>query len=209
MEGRPRDVFDAFHQLDELVVVRVVDRGKADATVPKNHRGHAMPRRWLHAVVPRRLTVVVRMYVYEPWRDQGTIGINLSGGRAINCADFGNDAVGHGHVSLTTRHTSAINHSAATDNQIMGSHTSIMSGKAARTQITECRHGESYVYAVRVLALSAGMLVEFTAPAIKGPPNLSKIIRHPSQCCGLQRANTDTAMARRPRRPHGARVAPY
>ena len=60
-----RDVLDAFHQLDEPVVVGRAHRREADAAVADDDGRDAVPRRRDHALAPRRLAVVVGVDVDE------------------------------------------------------------------------------------------------------------------------------------------------
>ena len=70
------DVLDAFHQLDEPVVVGRAHRREADAAVADDDRGDAVPRRRDHALAPRRLAVVVGVDVDEAGRDEQAVGVD-------------------------------------------------------------------------------------------------------------------------------------
>jgi hypothetical protein len=77
VQGRPRDVLDPLHQLDQSLVVPGPDRGEADAAVAHDDGRHAVPRRGRELAVPGRLAVVVGVNVHEPGCDQRTVGIDL------------------------------------------------------------------------------------------------------------------------------------
>ena len=73
-----RNVLDAFHQLDEPVVLVGAGGGKADAAVAHDDRGHAMPARRCDQRIPRHLTIVMCVNV-DPARRHDMAGcINLA-----------------------------------------------------------------------------------------------------------------------------------
>ena len=94
------DVFDAFHQADEHVVVVWPARREADATVAHHHGRDAMPRRRRQARVPGRLAIVVRMNVDEAGRDDHALGVDLVAARIGNLADGGDLTVVDRDVAL-------------------------------------------------------------------------------------------------------------
>ena len=73
VEGCARDVLDALHQLDELVVCVVVHGGKSDAAVAHHRGGDPVPRRRLQPRIPGRLAVVVRVNVDDAGNDECSV----------------------------------------------------------------------------------------------------------------------------------------
>ena len=76
VQHRAGDVLDAFHQLDEPLVVGGAHRREADAAVADDDGGDAVPRRRDHALAPRRLAVVVAVDVDEAGRDEQAVGVD-------------------------------------------------------------------------------------------------------------------------------------
>ena len=72
------DVLDAFHQLDEALVVGGPHRGEADAAVAHHGGRDAVPARRGQLDVPGRLAVVVGVDVDEAGRDEGAVGVELA-----------------------------------------------------------------------------------------------------------------------------------
>ena len=68
VQRRAGNVFDAFHQFDQQVVVGAFDRREADAAVAHHDGRHAVVIRRRHPRRPRRLAVVVRVNVDEARR---------------------------------------------------------------------------------------------------------------------------------------------
>ena len=77
-----RDVLDAFHQLDEPVVVGRAHGREADAAVAHHDGGDAVPRRRRELAVPRGLAVVVGVDVDEAGRHERAVGRRPRDGRA-------------------------------------------------------------------------------------------------------------------------------
>ena len=72
------DVLDALHQLDELLRAVGAHRREADAAVPEDRGGHAVPARRREVRVPGGLAVEVGVHVDEPGRDEQTVGVELA-----------------------------------------------------------------------------------------------------------------------------------
>ena len=88
------DVFDAFHQADEPVVLVGLHRREADAAVAHHDRGDAVPARRREQRVPGDLAVEVRVHVDEAGRDERAVGVDRLARGAVDRADLGDDAVG-------------------------------------------------------------------------------------------------------------------
>ena len=124
VEGCPRDVLDALHQLDEHVVVRGAHGREADAAVPHDNRGDAVPRRRCDAVVPRGLPVVVGVDVDEAGGDDGAVGVDAAAGLpdagAVAVADRADSVAVDGHVGPPGRRPGPVDDGCAGDHQVMG-----------------------------------------------------------------------------------------
>ena len=118
VKRRAGNVFDAFHQLDQAVVIGGAHRGKADSAVAHHRGGHAVQAGGLHAVGPGGLAVVVGVDVDEARRDEFAAGVDLVGARAGELADRGNAAVADGDVAFAQVVAQAIGERAAANHQI-------------------------------------------------------------------------------------------
>src|ERR1700749_2810480 len=74
---RAGDVFDAFHQFDEPLAVALAHRRETHAAIAHDCGGDAMPTRRRKTLVPRRLTVVMRVDIDEAWRDELALRVDL------------------------------------------------------------------------------------------------------------------------------------
>ncbi len=93
-----RDVFDALHQLDELLLAARVHRREPHAAVAGDDGGDAVPARRPELRVPRRLPVVVRVHVDETGRDEQAVGVDRRAGGAVDSPDLDDAAVVDGDV---------------------------------------------------------------------------------------------------------------
>ncbi len=116
------NVLDAFHQLDDPIVVVAPAGREPDAAIAHHHRRDAVPRRRHQPVVPSDLAVVVGMDVHEAGRDQGAVGIDDAPRRTVHVSDRDDDFLVHGDVRSARRPTGAVDHSAATDEQVVVRH---------------------------------------------------------------------------------------
>ena len=70
-ECAARNILDALHQTDQpLLSVRRSGR-KADPAITHDNRGHTVPRRGRHLLIPRCLTIIVSVNV-DKTRDHNT-----------------------------------------------------------------------------------------------------------------------------------------
>ena len=76
VEGGARDVFDAFHQFDQLVFRTFMNRCEADTAVAHDDRRHTVRGRRIDLVVPSHLAVVVRVNVDPTRRHQRAVSIH-------------------------------------------------------------------------------------------------------------------------------------
>ena len=66
-ERGARDVFDRFHEFDELLVFARPRRRETHAAIPRHDGGHTVHRRRLQQFVPRSLAVVVSVVIHKAW----------------------------------------------------------------------------------------------------------------------------------------------
>ena len=112
------DVFDAFHQLDQAVMVVGAHRGETDAAVAHHRGGHAVQARGLHAAGPGGLAVVMGVDVDEAGGHQAAAGVDLLGAAAGQVANLGDSAVADADVGLAQFAAQAIGQRAAANDQI-------------------------------------------------------------------------------------------
>ena len=115
------DVLDPFHQGDEAGVRIGSHRCEADAAVAHDRRGHPVPARRRHAVVPRGLPVVVRVDVDEPRGDQQAVGVDLLRATARDRPDGGNGPAVHRHVGGARFTAPPVGHQPAPDHEVVHS----------------------------------------------------------------------------------------
>ena len=118
-QGRARDVLDALHELDEELLTAWPTRREADAAVPHHDGGGTVPTRRRNLRVPGDLTVVMGVDVDPAGSDHQSVGIDPTPSRSIDCADFGDDAVGDRDVGRPWFGTRAVDNGAVGDDQIV------------------------------------------------------------------------------------------
>ena len=117
-QRRARNVFDAFHQADQRVVVLLAHRREADAAIAHDHRCRAMNGRRRHALVPCRLTIVMRVNIDPARRHEMPARVDLFAARGAHVAHRDDHAFVDGHIRLARRVARAVDQCAATDNNI-------------------------------------------------------------------------------------------
>ena len=76
VQRTPRNVFDAFHQLDQRCLLARRARREAHPAVAHHQRGDAVAERRVELVVPRCLAVVMGVHVHPTRRHDRTVGID-------------------------------------------------------------------------------------------------------------------------------------
>ena len=122
VQHRAGNVFHAFHQLDEALVVGGMHRREADAAVADHHGGDAVPRRRDHALAPRRLTVVVRVDVDEAGSDEQPVGIDRAACRTADLPDFRDHAVVDRDVGRARGRAGPVDDRATANNRVVSVH---------------------------------------------------------------------------------------
>ena len=118
-QRRARNVFNAFHQFDQPVVLVGAGRREADAAIAHDDGGDAMPAGRRDERVPGRLTVIMRVNVHPARRHDMAAGVDFALCRATHSADFGDNAIADGHVCHAGRCPCAVHQCTAANNQIM------------------------------------------------------------------------------------------
>ena len=94
-------------------------RCEADAAVAHDRRGHPVPARRRHALVPRGLPVVVRVDVDEPRGDEQAVGIHLLRATAGDRSHRGDGPTVHRHVGEARLAAPPVGHQPAPDHEIV------------------------------------------------------------------------------------------
>ena len=68
------DVFHAFHQINQRLMMAFLHRRKANAAIAEKQSRHAMPGRRGELRVPSGLTIIMRMHIHPTRRDQPAFG---------------------------------------------------------------------------------------------------------------------------------------
>ena len=112
------DVLDAFHHVDELLVVGRAHGREADAAVAEHDRRDAVGGRRLERVVPGDLAVVVGVEVEEAGRDEGAVGVDLAAGGLVDLADGDDAAVADADVAGERVGAGAVDDRSAADHGV-------------------------------------------------------------------------------------------
>ena len=113
------DFFDAFHQLDQRVLMLRQHGSKADAAISANRCGHAMREARVEPVIPEELAVIMGVDVDKAGGDDGASCVNFLARCTGDRADFNDQAVLDRHVSGIARCARAINDGAAANDHIV------------------------------------------------------------------------------------------
>jgi hypothetical protein len=77
MQSCARNVLNALHEFDQAVLITSSNGSEANAAVAHHSRGHAMRGRRHEGLIPKRLTVVVRVDINKSRRHERSIGVDL------------------------------------------------------------------------------------------------------------------------------------
>ena len=112
------DVLDAFHHVDELLVVGRAHGREADAAVAEHDGRDAVGGRGLQAVVPGDLAVVVGVEIEEPGRHQRAVGVDLLRRGLVDLADGDDAAVADADVAGERVGAGAVDDRSAADHGV-------------------------------------------------------------------------------------------
>ena len=118
-QGRPGDVLDAFHQLDQEVAPIRGGRREADTAVAHHRRGDAVPSGRCELGVPGRLRVVVGVRVDEPGGDEAAVGVDLASPGADIGADLRDRLAVDGDVGGPGRSAGTVDDLTVADDEIV------------------------------------------------------------------------------------------
>src|SRR5262245_40564986 len=100
--------------------------GKANAAVPHDHRRDAVPKGRSHLLVPRHLTVIVRMSIDPSWADKESSSINRSFCTSDSFSNRCDPAVGNGHITGERGLPSTIDNFPAANYDVMHAQSSFL-----------------------------------------------------------------------------------
>ena len=98
VESRARNVFHAFHQLDQALLIVRADGCETDATISDDGRRHSVPARRSQVGIPGGLPVVVGVDVDEPRSDQEPISVENPPSGSVDTADVDDHTVSDSDV---------------------------------------------------------------------------------------------------------------
>ena len=120
------NVFDCFHEFNQLLAFRRTCGRKTDPTVAGNDCGDAMHRRRLEQLIPGCLAVVMRMVVDEPGCDDESTRIDYLRAVTVNCApDLYETAIRDGDITDETRCAGAVDDGSVSDHEVI--HSALLS----------------------------------------------------------------------------------
>ena len=119
-QRRAGNILDPFHQADQPVVAVGAGGREADPAIAHDDGGNAVPRRWSHFRIPRRLPVIMGVDIDKAGGDDLAAGVDLLPARAAHLADNADAVAIDGDIADIRFAASAIDDGAATDDQIMG-----------------------------------------------------------------------------------------
>ena len=93
------NILDPLHQADQPIVLVRFRRREADAAIAHDNGRDAVPARRGHFLVPRGLSVVMRMDIDEAWRDDKSGGVDLLACGSRDVADRGDQPFGYPDVT--------------------------------------------------------------------------------------------------------------
>ncbi len=113
------DVLDAFHQIDQRLLVLLADGGEAHAAIAEHDGRGAVPGGRREHGIPGRLAVIVRVHVDPARRDDPAVGLDLAPARPCLAADLDDPVALNGHVAGESRRSRAVDDAAAANDQIV------------------------------------------------------------------------------------------
>ena len=130
LQNGARDIFDAFHQFDQQIVVAWTYRRKSDAAIAHHHGRDPMMARRRHAVGPGRLTIVVGVNIDKPRRDQRARRIDLAVAGPVDCADFDDARSLDGNIGRPRLSAAAVDQITAANHQVMLCHAYCLANRS-------------------------------------------------------------------------------
>ena len=113
------DILNAFHQVDQRVVVLGLTRGEADAAIAEKHGCHAMPGGRRQHRVPGGLTVIMGVNINPTWRYKQTFRINFALAGANFTTNLNELVAVNGNVAKEALCARSINDRATANDDIM------------------------------------------------------------------------------------------
>ena len=93
------DVFNPFHQADQVIVLIRLGGCKSNPTIAHHDRSDAMPCGWRHISVPRSLSVVMGVAIHPSRHDQAVCSVNFALALAGDTANGTDAPIVDGNVS--------------------------------------------------------------------------------------------------------------
>src|ERR1700754_2486836 len=115
---RFRNILDAFHQLNQALVVAWPTRGEADAAIAHDGGGDTVLRRGRDVLAPGDLTVVMGMNIDEARCYQFAAGVDLLRALGGDLADLGDAAIRDGDIRLEQFTAQSVGDVAAADHEV-------------------------------------------------------------------------------------------
>ena len=119
MQRSARNVFNAFHQFDQQVVIRMSHRCEPHAAVTHDHGGNPMMARRRHAIRPRRLTIIMGVNIDKAGRYQATRRIDLTLAGLRNLTHPGNSITLNGDIRLASGFAATVDYGAVADDDVV------------------------------------------------------------------------------------------
>ena len=141
VQRRTRDVFDAFHQLDQFVFVARALGCKTHTAVAHDQRGHAVVDAGREALVPGDLPVVVGVDVHKAGGDPQAGGVQRLPGGFVHLAHRHNATVLDPDIGHTGGCARAVDHGAVFNQPIEHLFSSSTGPGPCRSRCAKCPTG--------------------------------------------------------------------
>ena len=113
------DVLHPLHQVDQRLLVLAADGGEAHAAIAEHDGRGAVPGGRREDGIPGGLTVIMRVHIDPPRRDDPPVGLHLAPGRTCLPADLDDPVAIDGDVPGARRRSRAVDDTAAPDDDVV------------------------------------------------------------------------------------------
>jgi hypothetical protein len=118
VQGSTGNVFDALHELNQIIFAPRQDRCEADAAIAHDDGRDSVPGAWCYLFVPTDLAVEVRVDVDEPGSYQVALGIDFAFPLCLHRPDCSNETALDGDVAIELRGAGTVNDASISNDKV-------------------------------------------------------------------------------------------